>query len=77
MTLGSNSIKSDSLDILSFDKPFQDNYLFFSRPSKLAAALQADSLASELPGQRINGSQTPFSQFCLFPNVVFKLFQGI
>lgn len=31
MTLGSNSIKSDSLDILSFDKPFQDNYLFFSR----------------------------------------------
>ena len=40
-------------------------------------ALQADSLVSEPPGQKINGSQTPFSQFCLFPNVVFKLFQGI
>ena len=72
---------------LSMGSPRQEYWsgLPFRSPGDLAelgskpgsAALQADSLASELPGQRINGSQTPFSQFCLFPNVVFKLFQGI
>lgn len=31
MALSGNSLKSNSLDILSSDLPFQDNYLFFRR----------------------------------------------